>query len=164
MFQRTLLHELIDPGVDLILPDYTYVLENADKLRGIVITHGHEDHTGTLPYLMKDLDRNVPIYGTKMTLGLIEGKFAEHKIKNAKLVEIKEREHLANINEIKGEQMQIAWGSQIRSYVFMPYTLAKDHRTGFEMGNINAVMDGDIDGFINAYLKAASLGTLGQVD
>lgn len=77
------------PGVDLILPDYTYVLENADKLRGIIITHGHEDHTGTLPYLMKDLDRNVPIYGTKMTLGLIEGKFAEHKIKNAKLVEIK---------------------------------------------------------------------------
>ena len=77
------------PGIDLILPDYTYVLENADKLRGIVITHGHEDHTGTLPYLMKDLDRNVPIYGTKMTLGLIEGKFAEHKIKNAKLVEIK---------------------------------------------------------------------------
>ena len=77
------------PGVDLILPDYTYVLEHADKLRGIVITHGHEDHTGTLPYLMKDLDRTVPIYGTKMTLGLIEGKFAEHKIKNAKLVEIK---------------------------------------------------------------------------
>lgn len=77
------------PGVDLILPDYTYVLENADKLRGIIITHGHEDHTGTLPYLMKDLDRQVPIYGTKMTLGLIEGKFAEHKIKNAKLVEIK---------------------------------------------------------------------------
>ena len=77
------------PGIDLILPDYTYVLENADKLRGIIITHGHEDHTGTLPYLMKDLDRQVPIYGTKMTLGLIEGKFAEHKIKNAKLIEIK---------------------------------------------------------------------------
>ena len=77
------------PGVDLILPDYTYVLENADKLRGIIITHGHEDHTGTLPYLLKDLDRQVPIYATKLTLGLIEGKFAEHKIKNAKLVEIK---------------------------------------------------------------------------
>lgn len=77
------------PGIDLILPDYTHVLQNADKLRGIVITHGHEDHTGTLPYLMKDLDRQVPIYGTKLTLGLIEGKFAEHKIKNAKLVEIK---------------------------------------------------------------------------
>ena len=82
----------------------------------------------------------------------------------SQLVEIKEREHLANINEIKGEQMQIAWGSQIRSYVFMPYTLAKDHRTGFESGNINAVMDGDLDGFINAYLKAASLGTLGKAE
>ena len=77
------------PGVDLILPDYTYVLENADKLRGIVITHGHEDHTGTLPYLLKDLDQQVPIYATKLTLGLIEGKLAEHRIKNAKLVEIK---------------------------------------------------------------------------
>ena len=77
------------PGIDLILPDYTYVLENADKLRGIVVTHGHEDHTGTLPYLLKDLDRQVPIYATKLTLGLIEGKFKEHRIKNAKLVEIK---------------------------------------------------------------------------
>ena len=77
------------PGIDLILPDYTYVLENADKLRGIIITHGHEDHTGSLPYLLKDLDRTVPIYATKLTLGLIEGKFAEHRIKNAKLIEIK---------------------------------------------------------------------------
>lgn len=77
------------PGIDLILPDYTYVLENADKLRGIVITHGHEDHTGSLPYLLKDLDRTVPIYATKLTLGLIEGKFAEHRIKNTKLIEIK---------------------------------------------------------------------------
>ena len=77
------------PGIDLILPDYTYVLENADKLRGIVITHGHEDHTGTLPYLLKDLDRTVNIYATKLTLGLIEGKFAEHRVKNAKLIEIK---------------------------------------------------------------------------
>ena len=77
------------PGIDLILPDYTYVLEHADKLRGIVITHGHEDHTGSLPYLYKDLDKPVPIYGSKMTLGLIEGKFAEHRIKNAKLIEVK---------------------------------------------------------------------------
>ena len=79
------------------------------------------------------------------------------KMLTAKLIEIKEREHLANIQEIKGEQAQIAWGSQIRSYVFMPYTLAKDTRTKFENSNINAVMDGDLDGFINAYLKAASL-------
>ena len=71
----------------------------------------------------------------------------------SKLIEIKEREHLDKISDIKGVQKEIAWGSQIRSYVFMPYTLAKDHRTSFENGNINAVMDGDIDGFINAYLK-----------
>ena len=78
----------------------------------------------------------------------------------AKLMEIKEREHLDRIEDIKGVQAQIAWGNQIRSYVFMPYTLAKDHRTGYEMGNINAVMDGDLDGFINAYLSALSNGTL----
>lgn len=75
----------------------------------------------------------------------------------SKLVEIKERENLERIEDIKGDQKEIAWGSQIRSYVFMPYTMAKDHRTGFEMGNINAVMDGDIDGFINAYLKQKSV-------
>ncbi len=78
----------------------------------------------------------------------------------SKLIEIKEREHLDKISDIKGEQLQIAWGAQIRSYVFMPYTMAKDHRTSYEMGNITAVMDGDIDGFINAYLKAKSLGQI----
>jgi len=71
----------------------------------------------------------------------------------SKLIEIKERQHLDKISDIKGEQMKIEWGSQIRSYVFMPYTLVKDNRTGFENGNINAVMDGDLDGFINAYLS-----------
>ena len=75
----------------------------------------------------------------------------------SKLVEIKERENLEKIEDIKGDQKEIAWGSQIRSYVFMPYTMVKDHRTNFEMGNINAVMDGDLDGFINAYLKMKSL-------
>ncbi len=84
------------------------------------------------------------------------------KMLKSKLLEIKEREHLEKIEDIKGVQKDIAWGSQIRSYVFMPYTLAKDHRTGFESGNINAVMDGDLDGFINAYLKAASKGSLGN--
>ena len=81
----------------------------------------------------------------------------------SKLMEIKEREHLDKIEDIKGEQKEIGWGSQIRSYIFMPYTLVKDHRTNYEMGNINAVMDGDIDGFINAYLKAKSLGELAEV-
>ena len=76
----------------------------------------------------------------------------------ARLAEIKEREHLEKISDIKGVQQKIEWGSQIRSYVFMPYTLAKDHRTGYENGNIQNVMDGDIDGFINAFLamKAAT--------
>ncbi len=82
------------------------------------------------------------------------------KMLRSKLVEIKERENLERIEDIKGEQMQNGWGSQIRSYVFMPYTLAKDHRTGYENGNIQAVMDGDLDGFITAYLKAASKGEL----
>ena len=82
------------------------------------------------------------------------------KMLKSKLVKIKEREHLKRIEDIKGEQQQIGWGSQIRSYVFMPYTLVKDHRTGYETGNINAVMDGEIDPFINAYLKAASQGEI----
>ena len=76
----------------------------------------------------------------------------------ARLAEIKEREHLEKISDIKGVQMKIEWGSQIRSYVFMPYQLVKDHRTEYENGNIDNVMNGDLDGFINAYLsmKAAS--------
>lgn len=75
------------------------------------------------------------------------------KMLKSKLIEIKEREHLEKIEDIKGDQKDIAWGSQIRSYIFMPYTLVKDHRTNFEIGNVNAVMDGEIDDFINAYLK-----------
>ncbi len=82
------------------------------------------------------------------------------KMLKSKLVKIKEKEHLKRIEDIKGEQQQIGWGSQIRSYVFMPYTLVKDHRTNYETGNINAVMDGELDPFINEYLKAASLGEL----
>ena len=76
----------------------------------------------------------------------------------SKLIQIKEQAHLERIEDIKGEQMQIGWGSQIRSYVFMPYQLVKDNRTGYETSNINAVMDGDLDGFINAYLTAEATG------
>ena len=82
------------------------------------------------------------------------------KMLMSKLMEIKEREHLDKIEDIKGVQKEITWGSQIRSYVFMPYTLVKDHRTSYETGNISDVMDGDIDGFINAYLKALSQNSL----
>ena len=82
------------------------------------------------------------------------------KMLKSKLMQIKTQEHLDKIEDIKGVQNLIAWGSQIRSYVFMPYTLVKDHRTGFENGNVNAVMDGDLEGFVNAYLKALSRGEL----
>ena len=82
------------------------------------------------------------------------------KMLRAKLMEMKAQQHAEKISDIKGVQMKIEWGSQIRSYVFMPYTLAKDTRTGYENGNINAVMDGDIDGFINAYLTANATGEL----
>ncbi len=75
------------------------------------------------------------------------------KILKSKLIEIKEREHLEKIEDIKGVQKEISWGSQIRSYVFMPYTLVKDHRTGCEAGNVEAVMNGEIDEFITSYLK-----------
>jgi ribonuclease J len=82
------------PGVDLILPDYTYVLENEHKLRGIFITHGHEDHTGALPFLLADLNVDVPIYAAKLTLGFIAGKLEEHKIKNPNFHEIKSGDHV----------------------------------------------------------------------
>lgn len=82
------------------------------------------------------------------------------KMLKARLLEIREREREQQMADIKGEMKKIEWGSQIRSYVFMPYTLAKDTRTGYEMGNIQAVMDGDIDGFINAYLTAAANGEI----
>lgn len=82
------------------------------------------------------------------------------KMLRSQLVRIKEQEHLDKIEDIKGVQKKIEWGAQIRSYIFMPYTLVKDHRTNYENGNVNAVMNGDIDGFIHAYLKALSHGTL----
>lgn len=77
------------------------------------------------------------------------------KMLKAKLLELKEREQKEKIDELKGVQTDIAWGNQIRSYVFCPYTLVKDHRTNYEEGNITAVMDGEIDGFINAYLSSS---------
>ena len=82
------------------------------------------------------------------------------KMLMAKLIELKEREHKDKIEDLAGDYSQITWGSQIRSYVFHPYNLVKDHRTGAEMGNIQAVMDGDLDLFIDAYLKEASTNEL----
>ncbi len=82
------------------------------------------------------------------------------KMLRAKLMELKAQQHAEKISDIKGVQMKIEWGSQIRSYVFMPYQMVKDTRTGYETGNIDNVMDGDLDGFINAYLTASANGTL----
>lgn len=82
------------PGIDLVLPDYTYVLENEDKLRGIIITHGHEDHTGALPYLLQDLNNKVPIFSSKLTLGFIEGKLSEFRIRAPKFREVKDGSHV----------------------------------------------------------------------
>ena len=75
------------------------------------------------------------------------------KMLKSKLINLKEKEQKEKIEDLKGVQMDIAWGSQIRSYVFCPYTLVKDHRTNYEVGNVQAVMDGDLNGFMDAYLK-----------
>ena len=84
----------------------------------------------------------------------IQNRDTAMKMLKSKLFELKEREHLERIEDLKGDMKDIAWGSQIRSYVFHPYSMAKDHRTGFEVGNVHAVMDGDLDGFIDAYLNS----------
>ena len=106
-------------------------------------------------YVLSNLDKEkyeiYPIYIDK------SGKFWEYKDKLEPREFGKKIEQKEKIEDLKGIQMDIAWGSQIRSYVFCPYTMVKDHRTNFEMGNITAVMDGDLDGFINAYLKMKSI-------
>ena len=94
------------------------------------------------------------VVGCQTERSQLQNKETALKMLKSKLLEIKEREKLDRIEDIKGAKTKIEWGAQIRSYVFMPYTLAKDTRTGYEDGNIQAVMDGEIDGFINAYLKA----------
>ena len=96
------------------------------------------------------------VVGCQTERSQLQNKETALKMLKAKLMEIKIREKLDRIEDIQGNKANIEWGSQIRSYVFMPYTLAKDTRTGYEDGNIDSVMDGNIDGFINAYLKQLS--------
>ena len=93
------------------------------------------------------------VVGCQTERSQVQNRETAMKMLKSKLLEIKEREHLEKIEDITGTKMNIEWGSQIRSYVFMPYTLVKDNRTGCETGNIQAVMDGDLDEFINEYLK-----------
>ncbi len=94
------------------------------------------------------------VVGCQTERSQTQNKETAMRMLKSKLMEIKMKEKLDRIEDIQGNKANIEWGSQIRSYVFMPYTLVKDTRTGFESGNVSAVMDGDIDGFINAYLKA----------
>ena len=96
------------------------------------------------------------VVGCQTERSQLQNKETALRMLKAKLMEIKLQERLDTIEEIQGNKTNIEWGAQIRSYVFMPYTLVKDTRTGYETGNIQAVMDGDIDGFINAYLKMTS--------
>lgn len=84
----------------------------------------------------------------------IQNRETAMKMLKSKLLHLKEQEHKETIDELKGVQMDIAWGSQIRSYVFCPYTMVKDHRTNYEVGNIQTVMDGDLNGFIESYLRS----------
>ena len=84
----------------------------------------------------------------------IQNRETAMRMLKSKLLHLKEQAHKNTIDELKGIQMDIAWGSQIRSYVFCPYTLVKDHRTGYEVGNVQAVMDGDLNGFIDSYLRS----------
>lgn len=79
-------------GVDFVIPDFSYIIENKDKVRGIILTHGHEDHTGALPFLLKSI--NVPIYGTPLTLGLVRDKLKEHSLESVELVPVKPRDVL----------------------------------------------------------------------
>ncbi len=98
------------------------------------------------------------VVGCQTERSQLQNKETAMRMLRSKLAEIKERQHLEKIEDIQGVKANIEWGSQIRSYVFMPYTLVKDNRTGFESGNIDSVMDGDLDGFISAYLKSIANG------
>ena len=121
------------PGIDLVLPDYTYVLENEEKLRGIIVTHGHEDHTGSLPYLLQDLNNKVPIFSSKLTLGFIEGKLSEFRIRAPKFREVKGGSHV-NLGGISLDFFSMthsipgALGVFIRTNQGTPATLSSTRR------------------------------------
>ena len=109
-----------------------------------------------------EYDPNVAVVNIKLVNIVVACQSERSQLQNretamkmlmSKLVALKEKEHQEKLSNIQGEQKDIAWGSQIRSYVFCPYTLVKDHRTNYEVGNVEAVMNGELDGFIESYLK-----------
>ena len=119
--------------------------------------------TGILRQMGKLSAEERPVMGqlANQLRGDIEAAIEQRKAElGSKLMELKIQQHAEKISDLKGVQLKIEWGSQIRSYVFMPYQLVKDTRTDYETGNIQAVMDGDLDGFINAYLTKSANGEL----
>lgn len=93
------------PGIDIVIPDFTYILENKDKIKGMVITHGHEDHIGAIPYLLKDF--NLPIYATRLTIGLIEGKLKEHKLLGDAILNVVKPGDVVNFGKLNVEFINV---------------------------------------------------------
>jgi ribonuclease J len=104
-------------GIDLVIPDFTYVMENKDRIKGIVLTHGHLDHIGALPYLLKELD--VPVYGTKLTLGLLQGNLKEHNLKGKRKLKV----------VTPGKSYQV--GSRNIDFIRMNHSIADTCALGF---------------------------------
>ena len=93
------------PGIDIVIPDFTYILENKDKIKGLVVTHGHEDHIGAIPYLLKNF--NIPIYATRLTIGLIEGKLKEHKLLGDAKLNVVKAGDVVNLGKFKVEFIHV---------------------------------------------------------
>ncbi|MBF0345308.1 MAG: ribonuclease J [Nitrospirae bacterium] len=145
------------PGVDYVIPDYSYVLEKRDKLRGIIITHGHEDHTGGLPFLLRDLGKPVPVYGTSLTLGLIKEKLREFSIKGIPFQKIKPRD-------------RAKLGSFVVEFIRVTHSIADGVALGISTPMGNIVHTGDfkldsnpVDGQLldfNKFVEYGEKGTL----
>ena len=132
--------ELEELGIEIISTGGTYKKLKEEGVKAIEIS----DLTG----FPECLDGRVKTLHPKVHAGILAMRMLK-----AKLLELKEREQKEKIEDLKGVQKDIAWGSQIRSYVFCPYTMVKDHRTNYEVGNVEAVMNGDLNGFMESYLK-----------
>ena len=142
------------PGIDIVIPDFTYVIKNADKIKGLVVTHGHEDHIGAIPYLLKEC--NFPIYGTALTLGLVEGKLREHKLLDR-----------ANLNTIKPGD-KVKFGKFIVEFIHVNHSIPDAVAVAVETPVGTVVQTGDfkidttpIDGDVIDLARFAELGKKG---
>ena len=142
------------PGIDIVIPDFTYVIKNADKIKGLVVTHGHEDHIGAIPYLLKEC--NFPIYGTALTLGLVEGKLREHKLLDR-----------ANLNTIKPGD-KVKFGKFTVEFIHVNHSIPDAVAVAVETPVGTVVQTGDfkidttpIDGDVIDLARFAELGKKG---